>query len=362
MNDQVVLFAINAGGTGFTAQDGTKYTGDHYVTGGNVGNVNDHIQGTQDQKLFKEERWGEFTYNFPVKAGTYSVTLHFAETWFGNGKAGNRVFDVNIENMLLVDDLNPLETAGHDVAYTVNIDDIVVSDGKLTLDFVPSVDQASLRGIVVRGAMGNALEEGPMNIGTTGDGPVPSDCPSANVGANDFVLFDGSKNIGPVSGGTIELHQQWKLDEVWALSSGAKIQVVNSAGGSAIEYSNAGIYTGFKFTPPLEFGQRSKFNLSGVDLYVQGNSSSAQFGVRVIKPGEFEGNGGASTTTWVRNAQGGQDFNLSTQCTLLRLTMPGNWSANQAADRFILEVKNGWNNSNNLKVRRMVIKDFKYVD
>lgn len=289
------------------------------------------------------------------------MTLYLAEGWFGPQESGNRVFDVNIEDSPQVDDFDPLASVGHDVAHTIELNDIVVSDGELTLDFIPSVDQASIRGIVVHGLEGNALEEDPdSSVGTIGDGPIPSDCPNtASTDSSHFVLFDGSDNVGPVTGGSIELHKGWTLNEVWAVPDGAKIEIVDSTDGSAIQYSNASIFTGFKLTPPLNFGERSSFNLSGVDLYIEGNSSSAQFGLRVIKPNEDEGNGGASTTTWMRNSQDQQDLSLSQGCSLLSLSMPNNWSSSQEANRFILEVKNGWNNSNELRIRRIVIKGFK---
>ena len=333
------------------------------MKGGNIGTTGDDIQNTQDQVLFNTERWGSFTYELPLKEGSYDITLFLAETYFGPAQAGNRVFDIEAEGSVILDDFDPLVTVGHDAAYQIDIDDIQVNDGKLTLDFVPSKDQASLRGLVVRGIEGNTLPQDPDALGTVGDGPVPSDCgQNIPVGTDDFVLFDGGDAFS-VSNDTIELHQSWILNEVWAAPQGAKIDIVDTVDGQAISYSNAGIFTGYKMTPPLAFGEQRHFHLSGVDLWVETNKDMPEFGLRVIKPGENEGNGGASTTTWVRNSNGQQDFATTPGCELLSLTMPSNWdNANQEAKRFILEVKNGWNTTHELRVRRMVIKGFKYAD
>lgn len=356
----MTLFAVNSGGTALTSQDDVQYSGDHYFSGGNISNTGDTISNTQDQDLFNTERWGEFDYRFPVKPGAYDVTLHFAETWFGPSQTGNRVFDVQIEGETYIDDLDPLEVAGHDVAHTIEVKNVNVNDEHLDLSFVGSVDQASLRGIVVKGLLGNARDEEPEPNGSEGSTQIPSDCPQTpETSADQFIVFDGITDLGSISGGTLELHGGWMLDEVWAVPEGANIELVDTNDGVAIEYGNARQFTGFKFTPPLNFGQRQEFGLSGIDLYIEGSSNSAQFGLRVIKPGEDEGNGNASTTTWVRNSQGQQDLNLSQSCSHLSLDMPSNWNSEaDKANRFILEVKNNWNNSSSLKVRRLVIKGY----
>lgn len=371
--DFEVLYAVNAGGNAVTSQDGIDFEGDFYVKGGTAGGPANNLGfvpwadgatvPNQDLDLFRYERWGESTYNFPLKAGSYNVTIYMLEGYSMITGPGQRVFDVLAEGQLVANDVDIYASAGaRDIAYSLSIEGIQVDDGNLTLDFAKVVEQPSIRAIIVEGAPDSKLPYIP-DPGTIGSAPVPSDCSGASaVTDNDFVLFDGG-DLDPVSGGIISLHGNWVLDEAWAVPQGARLEVKDTADGSAISYSNAGIFTGFKFTPPNAFGARSPFKVSGVDLWVQVNSGSPQFGLRVIKPGENEGNGGASTTTWMRNSNGQQDLTPSTSCQLMSLSMPQGWDVNnQNADRFILEVKNNWNNSHVLQVRRMVIKGFSYAD
>lgn len=370
--DFEVLYAINAGGSAVSTQGGIDFEGDFYVSGGTAGGPANNLgyvpwsDGTvvpnQDLDLFRTERWGESTYNFPLKDGSYNVTVYMLEGYNMIQAPGQRVFDVLAEGQLVADDVDIYALAGaRDIAYSMSFDGIQVNDGNLTLEFTKVVEQPSIRAIIIEGAPGSKEEYVP-DPGSVGSATVPAGCSgNATLTDNDFVLFDGISAFS-VMGDTIDLHGNWKLDEAWAVPQGAKIEVKSTADGAAISYSNAGIFTGFKFSPPSAFGGRSPFKISGVDLWVQVNSGSPQFGLRVIKPGEFEGNGGASTTTWMRNSSGQQDLTPSTSCQLMSLTMPQGWDVNsQNADRFILEVKNNWNNSHELQVRRMVIKGFSYA-
>jgi hypothetical protein len=368
--DFVVLYAVNAGGPGFMSADGILFTGDFYFTGGSLGATTDTIQNTVDDTLFQSERWGLYSYNFPLQPGTYDVDVYLSELYYGaNGVQGNRVFDVSVEGNVLIENYDPLMDSGHDVANIISLSGIVVTDELLTLEFAATIGEASVSAIVVRGPDGSVIEVDPGagNGGTVGDGPVPAGCPAGGVvTANDFVLFDGGM-LPPITSNppTVQLHQNWILDEVWAVPApdNALFEIVETDDGSAISYGNIRNNTGFKFSPPFVFGARQQFKLSGVDLYVElaAGGGNPPFGLRVIKPGENEGNGAADTTTWTRlsNDINTQDFNLTPGCSLLSLTMPTSWDvANQVADRFILEVKGSWSNTNQIRVRRMVVKGY----
>lgn len=363
-SDKTVLYAINAGGGAYQAQDGTAYMADDYVKGGSFGSTSDVIAGTAEQTLFKHERWGRFIYALPVKEGEYDVTLHFAETWFGPEHLGNRTFNVAIEGVQQLEAFDPLLASGHDSAYTVTFKSIAVIDGELTIDFAPVHDSASVRGVVVKGLDGHRLAPVPSHHRQQVLAAVPSDCPSAKVSSNtDFVLFDGGKPPGPVIGNTLELRNDWFLDETWATASGAVVELEKVAEGVAITYRNAKGFSGFKLTPPAAQGKRKGFKLSGLDLYIEANQAGPEFGIRVIKPGEPENHGHASTATWLENAQGQSEISLSKGCTLLSLKTPESWSVvDDEANRFILEVREGWNKSHNLNIRRIVVKGFSDAD
>jgi Malectin domain len=38
------------------------------------------ILGTTDDEVYNFNRWGQFSYNIPVPAGTYEIVLHLSET------------------------------------------------------------------------------------------------------------------------------------------------------------------------------------------------------------------------------------------------------------------------------------------
>ena len=192
--ERIVIFALNSGGRStYTAKDGTKYTADtqtSYFTGGSTGSTQDAIANTDDDVLYQTERWGEFSYNFPVPEGEYDVTLHFNESYFGPQNAGNRVFDVEIEGALLVNDLDPLAVAGHDVAYDLTFSAIDVSDGSLDLDFIKSVDNASVSGIRIVGPASAKPDEQTGGGEPTTEASVSCQNSSALMACLDFE--DGS--------------------------------------------------------------------------------------------------------------------------------------------------------------------------
>jgi hypothetical protein len=71
------------------------------------------ISNTVDDALYQNERWGAFTYTFTVPAGSYQVTLKFAETYFTTGAAsGQRLFNVAINGTTVLANFDIKATAG----------------------------------------------------------------------------------------------------------------------------------------------------------------------------------------------------------------------------------------------------------
>jgi hypothetical protein len=114
------------------------------------------VEGTPDPELFDGERFGNFTYAIPVAPGKYSVTLHFAETYFGPknaglGGQGSRIFDVYCNGLALLRNFDiyreaggpyrPLSRTFHGLVPTAG--------GKLTLSFVPTKNYALVNAIEV---------------------------------------------------------------------------------------------------------------------------------------------------------------------------------------------------------------------
>ena len=142
-----VLLAVNAGGSPFTATDGTAYQADTLVSGGETYKTTAAIAGTADDALYQSKRYGNFTYNVPVATGDYVVTLKFAEIYFS--APGRRVFDVLIEGGTVVSNLDVFAQAGQNTAYDVTVA-VRVTDGTLTITFRSIVDNAMVSAILIK--------------------------------------------------------------------------------------------------------------------------------------------------------------------------------------------------------------------
>lgn len=165
------LYRINCGGDEFTDSFGQRWMQDNthcssswaekfeglnpYLASQRY--TSDPIRGTADWKLFQTFRFGRhrLTYHFPLPDGTYRVELFFTEPWHGTGGSastdceGLRLFDVALNDSVVIDDLDIWAESGHDgackkVAY------VRVKGGKLTLSF-PEVKsgQALISGIAI---------------------------------------------------------------------------------------------------------------------------------------------------------------------------------------------------------------------
>ena len=187
--------------------------------------------------------------------------------------------------------------------------------------------------------------------------------------ADDFVLFDGGE-FSP-GAGEIELHGKWSTFNVWNDPMG--LSIVDAGAGSALKFSNAGIYQGFKIAPPKVGGVLRPFKIEGMDIWMQmqqGAASTQQvtFGMRITFPGEQQNQGGDPSTTWMYDASK-QDAGISNvatvpkTCTLVSLKTPASWdAASEVADRFIFETKSNLSASDGILIRRIVLKGVQFED
>jgi hypothetical protein len=105
---------VNVAGPAVTDSQGRLWSADTGFTGGTVASVGGvAIGNTLDDALYQNERWGAFTYAFTVPAGSYQVTLKFAETYFTSGAAsGQRLFNVAINGTTVLTNFDIKATAG----------------------------------------------------------------------------------------------------------------------------------------------------------------------------------------------------------------------------------------------------------
>ncbi len=122
---------------------GKLWSPDSYFSGGTVvASAVQHIWRTQDPIIYRSSRQGDFTYNIPLKPGTYELHLHFAETFYGpesaaGGGEGSRIMTVLGNGQPLLRDFDVLADAGGDRTAEVKVfpDISPAADGQLHLAF-----------------------------------------------------------------------------------------------------------------------------------------------------------------------------------------------------------------------------------
>ncbi|WP_170940515.1 malectin domain-containing carbohydrate-binding protein [Pseudoalteromonas sp. NBT06-2] len=146
-----VVWAVNAGGNQYTAVDGTVYLADEGFTAGTSAKTTQIIHATQDSILYQSERWGnDFSYEKILENGTYQINLRLAETYWQS--PNDRKFSFSAEGRERLSSIDIVaEKGGRDhAAYDLSIPDVVVSDGKLNLNFKGIVDAAKISAFAVR--------------------------------------------------------------------------------------------------------------------------------------------------------------------------------------------------------------------
>jgi hypothetical protein len=141
----------------FKSSGGEPWGGDRFYAGGQPVARQEAVAGAVDPRLFHGERFGNFTYDIPVDpTGRYSLTLHFAEMWFGPGRPGgggdsSRLFDVYCNGRTLLRNFDVFRTAGGSLrAVTKTFRGLEPSaQGKLHLAFVPVKNYAMVSAIEV---------------------------------------------------------------------------------------------------------------------------------------------------------------------------------------------------------------------
>jgi len=157
---------INCGGPTVTLS-GITWEADNYFANGSTYSNGNSISGTSNDALYQTERWNaNLAYNIPVQNGTMEVELHFADIYNGTHSVGARVFDVFIEDNLVLDNLDIFDEVD---AYTalVKTFTVTVTDGTLNITMQSVANNAKLSGIALKfeqtqnctGAYSNSIDE-----------------------------------------------------------------------------------------------------------------------------------------------------------------------------------------------------------
>jgi len=106
-----------------------------------------NILNTEEDEIYRSERYYLTKYDVRVPNGVYKVALKFCENYFT--ATGSRIFDVYIQNLLKIDDLDIYSKVGKNAAYDVVINDVAVTDGLIKFHFCAEVGEPLINGIVI---------------------------------------------------------------------------------------------------------------------------------------------------------------------------------------------------------------------
>jgi ELWxxDGT repeat protein len=168
---------INAGGPAFTTSAGKRFSADVYYASGTVSSIaSGDVLNTSDDALYRTARVGVFSYGLPSGNGTFDVTLHFAETYWGSratGGVGSRKFNVFVENVKRLSEYDVFAKAGGAMRAVKETVRVTVTDGILNLYFAKgTADNPMLSALEVVAvtapakvaAAGEADEAGPIRL------------------------------------------------------------------------------------------------------------------------------------------------------------------------------------------------------
>ena len=147
------VLRINAGGGDYVDGSGNLWSADFGYNTGGQSSTSDPISGTTNDPLYKSERWDSsaspnLQYSFNVPTGNYTVNLHFADFYGGTAGVGLRVFDVMIEDELVLDDLDIYRQVGHDAALVESFS-VAVTDGQLNIEFLHEIEDPKISAIEI---------------------------------------------------------------------------------------------------------------------------------------------------------------------------------------------------------------------
>ena len=144
---------IDCGGVSHTDPNGNVWQADYGYNGGRTASTTIAVSGTTDPKIYQSNRYvgpntKSLIYSFPAASGLYHVNLYFAETNPTLQRAGARVFNVKVEGDVTFPNLDIYAAAGANTAL-VKSADVMVSDGKMTIELDNVVQSAEISGIEV---------------------------------------------------------------------------------------------------------------------------------------------------------------------------------------------------------------------
>jgi len=305
------IYAINAGGaavagalnwTADTQSAPSTYsnavpTGSQiFSTGQSINLTDPSVPSGTPEAVFQSERWdpaggSQMQWSFPVTPGSYQVRLYFSENYGGTQAPGARVFDVSIENQLVLDNYDMYADVGgykgvvktfqvtSDTSLDVVFGHVVENPSLKAIEISTLASQANQLGVNVAGLnFGNSLVNTPVslpvtltNLGGAGDPSIVVDATTlSGTSAGQFGdSFNDAGNITLAPGAFTTINVTFTPTS--AGSKTASLAITHSGSNNPVTVPLAGAGT-TSATTPVGFG---KTTLQGVTL---NNPTSLQFG------------------------------------------------------------------------------------
>lgn len=168
----VLVYAVNAGNSSAATVNGVVYQPDRFASGGTTQTVTDPIAGTTEDALYQSERYGTYNYEVPVSSATYSVVLHFSELY--HTAAGARSFNLSVEGKSVLSNFDLFGAVGRNTAYTQRVDNLAVTDGKLTINLTSVINNATLSGFAIYSSDGGVFTGGTEPECSSADRQTPT--------------------------------------------------------------------------------------------------------------------------------------------------------------------------------------------
>ena len=140
---------VYTGWRAYTDPSGQVWSADTGYTGGRYGETSASISNTSTPVLYQYERWGDFTYNFSAPAGSYNVTLKFAEIFWQS--SGQRVFNVSINGQAVLTNFDIIAQAGGPNIALDRTFSVSSVNGLISIAFSTVVDNAKVSAIEIVG-------------------------------------------------------------------------------------------------------------------------------------------------------------------------------------------------------------------
>jgi hypothetical protein len=191
----------------------------------------------------KSQRFASnLSYKFDLPNSYYTVKLYFAERFYTT--PGSRVFNVKLEGISKLSNLDVYATVGHDVGLEKVFTGVMVNDGVLNIDFTAITDNAIVNAIVVQCEGGTP----PTATPTPSPTPTPTPPPPLQIiakvncggGAVDGLAADQKYTFG-----------SWGYTDTTGAVRSTTSSITNNFGyPEGMKSQRYGKYVGYNFTVP----------------------------------------------------------------------------------------------------------------